>query len=109
MISWIVVGILVVLGIIVIKMSHFRRKFFTLVLIFLALLLFSGFYFVYSKNGADLSSVDGLKTTGKLYLGWFANGFNNMKSLTGNAIKMDWSNTNSSLFNESKNQTKIKK
>jgi len=41
------------------------------------------------KN-VDLNSAEGLKEAGVLYSEWLGNGFENLKTLTTNAIKLDW-------------------
>jgi hypothetical protein len=112
MISWVVIVLLILAGIIIIKVSHLRHKFFVIVLIFLAIFLVTSVYFIYNVHGLDLSSTKGFFSSMKIYGGWLANGFNNMKVITGNAVKMDWSNTNATFLNNTddnpnKNKSKL--
>lgn len=104
MISWIVIIILVIVGIIGIRMNHLRHRVWILLLVFFALFLYITISVVNVNNKLDFSSTQGVINSGKIYLNWLANGFQNVKALAGNAIKMDWTKTGSS-----KNQTSVKK
>ena len=57
-------------------------------------------FVVTTQNEVDLTSIDGIISTAKVYTGWLANSFNNLKEITGNAISMDWANSNSSFFED---------
>jgi len=98
MISWIVILILIVVGVFAIRLNHLKHRFFIILLVILALFLYSTINLVSNKNNLDLSSADGVFSAIKVYIGWLANGFNNLKELTGKAIKLDWSNSNASFF-----------
>jgi energy-coupling factor transporter transmembrane protein EcfT len=100
MISWIVIIILIVIGIFAIKLNHIKHRLFIISLVLLALFLYSTMYLVTTQNEADLTSIDGILSTVKVYTGWLANGFNNFKEITGNVIDMDWVNSNSSFFED---------
>ena len=100
MIHWIVIVILVVFGILAIKMNHFRHRTFIIILIFLALFLYTTMYFVHMQNNLDLNSVEGIYQAGRVYMGWLAHSFQNVKSITGSAIEMDWTSVNGSFFND---------
>lgn len=102
MISWIVIVVIVVLAIIFLKMNHFRHKMWILLVVLFALFLYGTLYVVSIKSQLDFNSVGGFMGSMKVYGGWLANGFQNLKVLAGNAVKMDWTSTNSS-FTESKN------
>ena len=102
MISWIVITILVLVGIFAIKMNHLRHRFFIIMLILLALFLYASMTFVTTKNEVSFNSVDETFSAFKVYSGWLANGFKNVKSVTGNVIKMDWTSTNATFINKEK-------
>jgi CHASE2 domain-containing sensor protein len=101
MISWIVIVVLVIAGIIAIKMNHLRHRVFIILLVIFALFLYSTIVIVDRQEELDFSTSEGILDSGKVYLGWLANGFNNIKFLAGKAIKMDWSSTNSTFLNNS--------
>jgi hypothetical protein len=100
MISWIVIFILVFVGIFAIKMNHLRHRVFIIMLIFLALFLYSSMALVTQDNDLKLDSSEGIFTAMKVYTGWLANGFNNMKDIAGNVIKMDWTSTNATFVED---------
>ncbi len=86
----IIVAVIIAVIWIFIELKRFKHK---LVAIFLvALILFSYIGFVASIKGKDINfrSVDGVKIAGKLYFLWLGKVFNNFKTLTTNAIHMDW-------------------
>lgn len=100
MISWIVIVILVVVGIFAIKMNHLRHRVFIIILVLLALFLYSSMALVSSRNDLGFDSSEGIMTALKVYTGWLANGFQNLKVVAGNAIKMDWSSTNGTFVKD---------
>ena len=100
MISWIVITILVLVGIFAIKMNHLRHRIFIIMLILLALFLYSSMALVTTNNELSFDDTGGFFHAMKVYTGWLANGFENVKQITGNMIKMDWTSTNSSFFDK---------
>ena len=89
-ISWIIVGILIVLALFVAKLRHIKHKTF----IFIILILLAFFYISASKIISDqninLGTFDGVMTASNLYLSWLVHIGGNLGNLAGNAIKMDW-------------------
>ena len=81
MISWIVIAILVIVGVIAIKMNHLKHRVFIVILILLALFLYTSMNLIVKDNDLNLNSVDGLFNVIKVYTGWLANGFQNLKEL----------------------------
>ncbi len=98
MISWIVIVILVVIGIIALKLNHLRHRVFILMLIVFALFLYTSMNLVADRNNLDFKSSEGIFDAIKIYWGWLANGFDNLQILVGNAIRMDWSSVNGTFF-----------
>jgi ABC-type multidrug transport system permease subunit len=96
-IHWIVIVILAIVGFTVIKMNDLKHRFFILLLIFFALFFYTSIVFISDKNSFDLSTSEGVFAAIKVYMGWLANGFHNLKSLAGKAVEMDWKATNSSF------------
>ncbi|MDE1848759.1 MAG: hypothetical protein KGH55_01890 [Nanoarchaeota archaeon] len=90
------IGIIVAIAIIWIiaelrrKEAAFRHRTFAIFVIVLLLFTYLSFTFVLNGKNLNLSSWDDLKQAGGLYLSWLGSVFGNMKSLGGNAIKMDW-------------------
>jgi len=55
--------------------------------------------------------MEGFVRSVKIYKGWLANGFQNIRVLVGNAVNMDWKSTNGtfSFKNNTKNTSIINK
>ncbi len=100
MISWIVVTILVLVGIFAIKMNHLRHRVFIILLVLLALFLYSSMTLITTKNDVSLDNGEGVLNAMELYTGWLANGFKNLKTITGNVVRMDWTSTNGTFLKE---------
>ncbi len=109
MISWIVIVILVIVGIFAIKMNHLRHRIFIILLILLALFLYTSIAVITNQNNLEINNVEGVFQLTKVYTGWLANGFENLKTMTGNIIKMDWTSTNASFFDKTDKQDLKKK
>ena len=90
MISVAIIAVLVVAAVVLIKVNHFRHKMTIVALLVFALFLYSTAIVVNKTNELDLTTTEGVFDAVKVYLGWLGNGFGNLKTLTGNAIKMDW-------------------
>jgi len=108
MISWIIIAVLVILGIFAIKANHLRHRFFIIVLIVIALFFYLTVIFVNSSNNLNFSTSEGIFNSMRVYGGWLANGFSNVKQVTGEVIKMDWKSTNGSFFNNTEKENKTK-
>lgn len=102
MISWIIIVVLVIIGLFVIKLNHLKHRFFIIMLILLALFLYTSMNAVTQKNELDLKSSSGIFSAIKIYSGWLANGFQNLKSLTGKAINLNWGSTNGTFLDKEK-------
>ncbi len=101
MISWIVIAILVGAALIALKMNRMRHKVWIILLIFAALFLYTSVALVYKENSLEFNTVKGILSSAKVYVGWLGNSFQNLKTVVGNAIKMDWtSSKNISFFNK---------
>lgn len=101
MFAWILLGLILVAVVIFIKLSHFRHRFFAVIIVILALFLFVSVTYVASKNSLDFSTYDGLMRSLKIYGGWLVNLFSNFRGLTGSAIKMDWTSNDAGFLNSS--------
>ena len=82
--------LLVIVILTIIKLTHLKHKVYAVAIVLLLLFFYlSGSYIVEEKN-IDLSTGEGILKAGGVYLGWIGHIFSNAKSLTGQAIKMDW-------------------
>ncbi len=108
MINWFIIIILVIAGIFAIKMNHLRHRVFIIALILVALFFYLTVTFVAARNNVNMNSYDGFINGIKVYGGWLANGFQNIKAITGNAMKMDWKSTNATFFSKNSKNTNSK-
>ncbi|HLC86851.1 MAG TPA: hypothetical protein VJH65_01070 [Candidatus Nanoarchaeia archaeon] len=92
----IAISILVVAIWLIVEFKRFRHKFFALLLIGLILFLYFSITSVFSGTDVDYKSFSGLTKATKIYFSWFGSTFGNIKTITGNAINMDWKNINKS-------------
>jgi len=97
MITWVIIIGLGLIAAVILKVSHVKHRVTLIVLILFALFITSTASYIAVSNELDLGSTGGFVDAVKIYLGWLANGFQNLRSLTGNAIKMDWKSTESNL------------
>jgi len=87
-----VVAVLIAAVWLILGFKRFRHKFFTIFLIALILFTFISFSMVIKNKGVDLKTVSGMMQAGKLYFSWLGSVFGNFKTITADAIRMDWSN-----------------
>jgi hypothetical protein len=97
-INWIIIIILVIVGVFAIKMNHLKHRTFIVILVIVALFFYASVTYIASRNNLSMDSYEGFVNTMKVYLGWLGNGFQNIKVLTGNAVKMDWTSVNGSFI-----------
>jgi glucan phosphoethanolaminetransferase (alkaline phosphatase superfamily) len=85
-----IVLILVVAIWVLVEIKRFKHKTFAILLIIL--IIFTYFSFVATIKGRDIDfkSMQGIKEAGKLYVSWLVSVFGNLKTLTANAIDMNW-------------------
>ena len=102
MISWIVIALLIVGIMFIVRAKHMKHRIFVIILIIVGLFLYSTLMIVSYNNDLRLDNATNVYSAFKVYLGWLGNAITNMKGVIGNAVKMDWTSSNSSLLNISK-------
>jgi hypothetical protein len=81
-----------ILGVwILIEIKRMRHKFFAIFLIALILFTYISFSTVIKNKDVDLKTTEGLTKASKIYFLWLGSAFNNVKSITTNAIQANWS------------------
>jgi len=73
-----------------VKLKYIKHKITWIVVLFLMLIFYLGFLASISGQELDLNTLQGSETAIKLYFGWMGQSFDNVKSLTGQATKLDW-------------------
>lgn len=100
MLTWMIV-LLAIIAIFVVSrlihFNHFKHKLFAILLILLVAFLFVSIIGVVKSYNINLKSPEGILNAGKVYYSWLAQAFGNVKSLTGQAIGMDWTPENVSI------------
>lgn len=91
---FIVVLALVVFIWVFIEMKRLKHKIFAIIIIGLILFSYFSFAYVFKGTSINLKTIDGLKDATGLYISWFVYTFKNIKTITINAIKMDWTPKN---------------
>jgi len=102
MVSWIIIAVLLIAAVMAIKLNHLRHRVWIILVIVVALFIYISTAIVYKENQLKVESTQDFFDAARIYLGWLGNGFQNLKSLTGNAVNMDWKSTNGTLINDTK-------
>ena len=89
-----VVAALIIFIWIVVELKRVRHKVFALFLIGLVLFLYFSSSFVFQNKEINFKSLPGITEASKLYFSWLGSAFSNLKTITVNAIKMDWQGNN---------------
>jgi len=96
-VAFMVVAILIIAIWIFIELKRLRHKIFAIFLICLVLFLYISISYTLKGKNINLSNSDGIIKASKIYFAWLSYAFSNMKTITTNAIKMDWGSQNSSI------------
>ena len=98
------IGVIVVIAIIWIfiemkrKGVSFKHRFVAILIVVLLLFTYFSFTFVLKGQESEFIFLDSIKSAGTLYYSWLVSVFGNFKTLTTNAISMNWGASNSLLF-----------
>lgn len=85
-----IVLILVITIWILVELKRFKHKIWAIFIIILILFTYVSFVSTVKGKNIDFTSVDGVKTAGSLYFSWLGSVFSNLKTITANAIDMNW-------------------
>ncbi len=89
-----VIAVLVVAIWIIYGLKRIKHKFLAIFLIALVLFSFLSFGVVFGGKDISINDVSDLGNVAKLYFSWLGSVFSNVKSVTTNAIGMDWQGNN---------------
>jgi hypothetical protein len=87
----IILSVLIVGIWILIEVKRMKHKLFAVFLIVLIVFGYISFSAIMKNNSLDLKTMEGLSKATKLYFIWIGSAFGNMRTITTNAIQMDWS------------------
>ncbi len=85
-----IVSILIIAIWVIIEIKRFKHKIFAIFLIGLILFAYLSFTFVIKGQDMDFKTVPGVMKATRLYFSWLGSAFENLKTITTNAIDMDW-------------------
>lgn len=85
-----IISVLVIAIWVVIEIKRLKHKLFAIFLIGLILFAYLSFTFSLRGQDIDIKTIPGVIEASKLYFSWLGSAFGNIKSITINAIKMDW-------------------
>jgi len=85
-----IVGILIIGIWIFIEFKRFKHKLLAIFLIILIIFTYVSFLVTLKGKDIDFKSIDGIREGGTLYFSWLGSVFGNLKTITTNAIRMDW-------------------
>lgn len=78
-----------------IEAKRFNHRIFALFLVGLLIFLYLSFTIVLNGKNVDLTTLSGMQQAGGIYLSWLISIFDNLKTLTANAIHLNWGVNNS--------------
>ncbi len=89
--NWVIIVVLIVLAFVFLRMKHMKHKLFLIILIFALLFIYTSGSRVLARQDINWKSMSGIEKGVKVYFAWLGGVFDNLKVITANAIKMDWS------------------
>lgn len=94
--TFMIIGILIIAIWVIFELRRLKHKIFAIILIALVLFLYTSITFSIRGQEIDLRSSEGVIRASKIYFSWLGSALANMKTITTNALKMDWSYKNES-------------
>jgi MFS superfamily sulfate permease-like transporter len=91
-----IVAVLIIAIWVIIEVKRLRHKIFAIFLIALILFTYISFTVTLKSQDIDMTTIPGVTAASKLYVSWLASAFNNLKSITTQAIGLDWTPQNQS-------------
>jgi len=89
-IFWLVVLVAILGVLFVAKLSHLKHRLSITGLILFLLFVYITFVVIADNNSVDIGSFKGFFTGIKVYFSWLGHIFGNVRTITGNVVRMDW-------------------
>ena len=89
--NWIIIAALIILAFFFLRVRHMKHKVFLIAIIIVLLFFYTTGSQILAKQNINWKSAGGVEQGLKLYFSWLGSLFDNVKVLTANAVKMDWS------------------
>ena len=90
-----IIGALILLIYVTVELKRLKHKLWAIFLIALILFGYFSFNVTLKEQNIDYSSFDGIMEATGIYFSWLGGIFGNVKTITGSAVEMDWSQENS--------------
>ena len=87
MITWIILGVFLIIGLIIIKLSYAKSKIKIIAIFLIIVLVYASANSVLSKNNIKLNSLDGYGKAISLYLGWMVDAGSSLWKVSGDVVK----------------------
>jgi len=95
--AFIIIAVLIILIWIIVEFKRFKHKIFAILLIIIILFFYISITYTLKGQGIDLKTPSGMLKAAKIYFVWMGSAFSNLKSITSNAVRMDWSAKNNTI------------
>lgn len=94
--NMILIGVvaLVIVVWILLEVKRVKHKIFSVFILGLIVFIYFSFVFVLRGKSLDLTSFEGIRQAGALYFSWWGLVFVNLKTVTANAIHLNWVSDN---------------
>ncbi len=96
-ITFMVIAVLIIGIWILVELKRLKHKLFAMFLIGFILFLYISITFTLKGQDIDFQTTEGIIKATKIYFAWLGSAFNNIKTITTNAINMDWTAKNASI------------
>jgi len=87
-----IVGILIAITWVYIEVQKFKHKAFAIFFIALLVFIYLTGALVLKDKDVNFKTISGMMTATKLYFSWLGTVFVNLKTVTANAMKLNWEN-----------------
>ncbi len=77
------------------EIKRVKHKIFAIAIILMLLFFYFSFTSVFKNRNIDFMSIDGLVIASEIYFSWITSFFGNIKTITSNALKIDFEKNNS--------------
>jgi len=88
--NWIIFAIFIVLIFVFLRFKHLKHKIIAIFLIISVFFVYTTASSLFQGEDIDWKSFAGVEKATKIYFSWLGNALGNLKTLSGNAIKMNW-------------------
>jgi hypothetical protein len=93
--TFIFLSVLIAVIWVFVEVKRLKHKIFAMVLIAFIIFSYFSFFAIFKSPDVDIKTPKGMFDATKIYYSWLVSLFTNLKTLTANAIHLDWKPDNS--------------